>query len=272
MLRRPLILSKIRKIIYENHPEINESYKVVIESVDTINGQNCSNIIAKRVIVTVPVGVLRGNGYGISFDPPLNLDILPMHMGQYSKFFVKFKNNFWGNNQFLGILRPKAFQGVCSHWNNLDYYIPGSKMLMCSMTDEGMAKYISMNMTTNDLLKPLRNVYGTKVVNREIVTTYLSRWDQEPTTGYGSFSSFKAGYTLEDYYKFFGGAPPEYEYGNGEGVNKAGEWVVHIGGAASCFEYYEYVDGAYYAGQRSAGFVLQSLGYENVTLLRECDP
>jgi hypothetical protein len=109
------------------------------------------------------------------------------------------------------------------------------------------------------------------VVNNAVVDKYLSRWDKEPRTGYGSYSSFKAGYTLEDYYNFFGGAPAEYELGKGEGTNKAGQWVVHIGGAASCLNYYELVDGAYYAGQRSARFVLKSLGYKNVTLLRACD-
>jgi hypothetical protein len=139
------------------------------------------------------------------------------------------------------------------------------------MTDEGMKKVTSMKLITNDLLDPLRTVYGQNVVNNAVVDTYLARWDREPATGYGAFSYFKAGYTVDDYYKFYGGAPAYYKLGKGEGVNKAGQWVVHLGGSASCFNYYELVDGAYYSGKRSARFVLRSLGYKNVTLVRACD-
>jgi hypothetical protein len=138
------------------------------------------------------------------------------------------------------------------------------------MTTEGMEKYISMELTESDLLEPLRVVYGQALVDTSFEESYLVRHDLDPATGYGAFSGIQAGFTVADYYNYYGGNSPD-GFVQGEGYNSLGEWIVHISGAASCYEYHELVDGAFLAGQRSARFVLKSLGV-NINVNNKCDP
>jgi monoamine oxidase len=247
---------------------LDSTYKAIVRGVDKAG--DCLDYKAKRVIVTVPVGVLRGQGYAINFSPPLNIDVLPAVTGQYNKFFCKFTSRFWDNTQYIGILRNEQFRGVCNHWQNVDYNIPGSNILMCTLTNEGMERFHAMKLTTSDLLEPLRRVYGCDVVDNSLQETYFNRYDLDPAAGYGAYSSYQAGYTIKDFYEFYGGLSPT-GYVQGEGHNSFGEWIVHISGAASCLEYMEYVDGAFYSGQRSARYVLKSLGLSTIEVGTECE-
>ena len=244
-------------IIYDNNPTLGSTYKAIVQGVDSAD--NCVKYKTKRVIVTVPVSILRGKGYSIDFSPALNKENLPGVTGQYNKLFYKFTTKFWENKQFIGILRDNTYRGVCNHWHNIDLNNPGSKILMCTLTNEGMEKVIEMNLNTTDLLEPLRIVYGANVVDSSLQDTLFSRFDLDPSTGNGAYASFQSGYTIDQNYQFWGGNGPS-GFVKGEGYNTAGDWIVHLSGAASCFEYNEQVDGAYYAGQRSARYVLRSLG------------
>jgi Flavin containing amine oxidoreductase len=182
-----------------------------------------------------------------------------MVTGQFNKVFYQFATKFWVNRAFIGIIRDVNFRGVCNHWQNVDFNIPGSNILMCTLTNEGMEKVTAMSLTSSDLLDPLRSVYGTSTVDTSLRETFFCRYDLDPAAGHGAYSSFTAGYTLDNYYKFYGGLSPT-GFVKGEGYNGLGEWVVFFSGAASCFNYYEFVDGAFFSGQRSARYLLQSLG------------
>jgi monoamine oxidase len=222
----------------------------------------CTKYRAKRVIVTVPVSILRGNGYSINFQPPLNnIAQFPSFTGQYNKVFFRFNTSFWGPsgalNQFIGIIRSNQYRDVCTHWQNVHYNIPGSNILMCTLTDSGMAKFKSLSLTTDDLLDPLRDVYGNNTVNVAYQDVIMARWDLDPSSGYGAYASFRAGYNFDQYYALWGGRSHD-GFTQGAGYNAVGQWIVHLSGAASCFEYNEQIDGAYYSGIRSARNVLKS--------------
>lgn len=275
--------SQVTDIIYNNHRELDDTYKVLIQTVDnTVGGEvkikNCKKTYkAKRVIVTVPVSILRGNGYKIKFQPTLQIEKLPSYTGQYNKVFFTFNTDFWGSTakQFIGILSPSKYRDVCNHWSNMNTNIPNSNILMCTLTTSGMKKFISMNLTTYDLLEPLRIVYGHEVVNNAYKDVVISRWDLDPAAGFGAYASFMSGYTLDQYYSFWGGYRTHQGYMKGEGYNQYNEWIVHLSGSASCFEYNEQVDGAYCSGQRSARNVLRSFEssskYSHIQPLRECE-
>ena len=219
--------------------------------------------------MTVPVGVLRGNGYAINFDPPIETQNFPMVMGQYNRVYFKFKKQFWDTSNFIAVLRQQEDRGLCNHWQNLNVNIPGSNIIQCTLTNEGMETMVSKQLTTSDLLEPFRKVYGASVVNSELTETLFPRFDLDPTTGFGAFSYFASGYTLNQYYSFWGGGNGT-GFVKGEGYNDSGEWIVHLSGSASCFAFYEYIDGAFHSGARSARNVLRSLGYD-VSLSSPCD-
>lgn len=240
------------------------------------------------MIVTIPTSILRGNGYSINFQPIIDIQNLPYYGGQFNKVFVQFNHNFWSNNtnkqesnntsssnnnkQYIGILRESQYRGVCNHWLNFNSIVKDSNTLLCFITTEGMQNYIRMNLTENDLLDPLRIVYGIDIVNDSYEDIYMTRWDLDPSSGYAAYSSFTSGYTYNQSTLFFGGwNGNDFVEGVGYNNNANNEWIVHISGAASCFNYNEQVDGAYYSGIRSARYVLFSLGYTNIQPIYDCE-
>jgi Flavin containing amine oxidoreductase len=275
------IIIKVTDIIYDSTNTtitLNDTYKVVVRTVDTTTNTNCINYYAQRTIVTVPVSILRGNGYSINFQPTINLENLPYWTGQFTKVFFKFNTNFWSTtdheHEFIAILRNSTYRYVCNHWMNLNIPIPESNTLLCIISSVGMKKYISMNLTEIDLLEPLKVVYGTDIVTNAYESVISSRWDLDPASGYGAYSNYRSGYTYDQAKLFWGG----YDGSNndalikGEGHNNLNEWIVHLTGAASCEVYNEQTDGAYFAGKRSARHVLRSIyGNDDIELLYDCD-
>ena len=89
------------------------------------------------------MSILRGQGYAINFQPPIDVTNLPFWTGQFDKVFFKFKENFWGtDHEFIATLRNSTYRYICNHWQNLDVHLPGSKLLFCLLSDEGVKKNI----------------------------------------------------------------------------------------------------------------------------------
>ena len=101
--------------------------------VQTHNGVECTDYVARRVISTVSAGVL--NNELIEWNPPLQYsvrDYNPMEMGQYVKLFFQFEEQFWDDQEFIRVVPDTVDQrGHCHHWQNLNFgaALPGSNII-----------------------------------------------------------------------------------------------------------------------------------------------
>jgi hypothetical protein len=76
---------KVTDVIYDINEAVGSIYKAVVKGVKSDG--SCVEYKARRVIITVPAGVMSGNGYAINFSPPINSAMQPAVVGQYNKFF-----------------------------------------------------------------------------------------------------------------------------------------------------------------------------------------
>lgn len=257
----------------------------------------CNHYLAKYVIVTVPVGVLERNM--ITFVPNLFSPVGPMKMKQYMKIFYKFTTRVGDkyNNEFLlSLLKGNAAANNdrCINWQNMEakrnnikngtsgFYLPGSKIWMCTIVTEAFEELLAeakadgtgdgSTLTAqqiHDLLEPLRRVFPTSAMGENDYVYFYPDLNKRASFGYGAYSNWEIGKTTRDYYKYYGGGPIEHCQHNG--CDAAGVWRLHISGAASCFEEWEFVHGAYFAGQRSAKYVNKEMGYPVDTKFLPCD-
>lgn len=262
-------------------------------SVKGTKGTPCKEYLAKRVILTVPAGVLNNNL--IQFVPQLRYsesEYNPFKVGDYIKVFYEFKKNFWGSTlkkEFLVSLQQKDNIGKCHHWQNLEAdiyrnprlgtstrFVPGSNILFCTLIRPAFRALLNeggkMELTDTQLQKlldPLRRVFGSAVVDNNFMSVFYPKHNLNVDYGYGSYSNWVPGYSQTDYFKFYGvGTAKNCEH---NGCNEFGEWILHISGTCSCYEHWEFVHGAYYSGKRSANLVLHDLGYIDVVPASECE-
>jgi hypothetical protein len=125
--------------------------------------------------------------------------------------------------------------------------------------------------TLDALLDPLRIAYGSENVGTPL-DIYYPKLNLDADYGYGAYAYWKIGKTFTDFAKFFGGIEILTPFCDHNGCNQNDDWVLHLSGSATCFRYAELVHGGYYSGIRSAKFVLESLGYENIDAAgNDCD-
>jgi len=225
---------------------------------------------AQRVISTVSVGVL--NNDLISFNPPLkysHAQYSPYVMTQYIKVFYQFETPFWDNTEFVEITRDPADRGKCHHWQNMEVAIPGSSIIRCELMTEAFLELldpVTQDLsadTLSALLDPLRLVYGSDTVGSPIDVFY-PKLNKDVDFGFGAYGNWKIGKSFTDFAHFFGGIPVLTRPCDHNGCNNQGEWIVHLSGSASCYDHSEFVHGGFFSGQRSARFVLDDLGYNNI--------
>jgi polyamine oxidase len=298
-----------RNVTKINYDEDDDVYKARVITGPKGDG-DCNVHLAKRVILTVPAGVLNNNL--IEFVPELRYsesEFNPFKVGFYIKIFYEFKTNFWGSTlndkEFLVSLQQRDNVGQCHHWQNLeavsdltpDYgnntdYVPGSNTIFCTLIgtsfqallDETGLDEISEEQLTGKLLDPLRRVFGAAVVddNLMIDSIYYPKQNLDANHGLGSYANWAPEkstgggyYSLDDYFKFYGVGPVGYCEHNGcnkvDPYDPDAEWILHISGTCSCYAYWEFVHGAYWGGVRSANLVLYELKHIDEVPKSECD-
>lgn len=231
----------------------------------------------QRVVSTVSTGVL--NNDLITFNPPLAYPhevYSPYYMAQYVKIFYQFDIPFWDGTEFTEVTRGPANRGHCHHWQNMELAIPGSGIIRCELMTEAFLELVDADTqelsasTLDSLLDPLRAAYGPEVVG-DPIDVYYPKLNKDVDFGYGAYSAWKIGKTFTDFAKFFGGISELTGYCEHNGCNADDEWVLHLSGSASCYDYSEFVHGGYFSGQRSARHVLASLGYDVKSGNSGCD-
>ncbi|CAB9510333.1 Flavin containing amine oxidoreductase [Seminavis robusta] len=260
----------------ENIP--SQGGKTYKARVHTNNGAQCTDYVAQRVISTVSAGVL--NAGLIQFQPPLRFPAEthnPMKMAQYIKVTYQFENQFWDDIEFIRVLREAGQRGHCNHWQNMNYFMPGSNIIRCELMTEAFEELLQQGgqrnlpeSTIDSLLDPLRLVYGADVVGTPIAT-YVNNVHTDVSFGFGAYSSWEIGYTFTQFGQFYGGIDSLTAYCEHNGCNSLQEWILHFSGSHTCFDQSETVHGAMFAGQRSANFVLSELGYNVDTDKSPCD-
>jgi len=275
----PLFRHRVKSIRYNIRKEDSDVRAGV--TVKT-NKNKCIFYESQRVISTVSAGVYNNNL--IKFKPKLRFNekkFNPMKINRYLNIWYQFPTKFWeetaNQTHWIYTLRNENYDGVSLNWQNLDRegMYPGSKILVLTLVEEGFVKvfgkkYRKEKLPTRklmNLLKPLKVVFGDKY--KKPIKTIYNRFHGDRDFGFGAYSHWDKGYSPYDYFKFWGG----YDFGdyinpcnhngcNGRPNKPNTEWILYLSGAASCLELYEWVHGAWYAGEMAAYLMMESLGIE----------
>ena len=243
---------------------LGTSYKARVTTEDG------TEYIARRVISTVSTGVLEKEY--IDFSPSLKYSSAstnPYEMAQYTKIFYQFDNQFWGDTEFVEVALGPGDRGKCHHWQNMELAITGSTIIRCELMTEGFNALLDpttqelSEATLLELLDPLRTVYGNATVGTPI-DIYYPKINKDQDFGNGAYGNWKIGKSFTDFAKFFGGVTDLTNYCDHNGCNSRGEWILQLSGSASCYDYSEFVHGAFFSGQRSARHALESMGYDGI--------
>lgn len=285
----------VTKVSYSINDPI---YKTAVETNPDTSGCPKYRFEAKRVISTLPVGVLSSGD--VTFSPNLEYFDSPFNMANYIKVFYRFPDKFWealDDREFIVILKQVQNDGICHHWQSLDFpgIVLGSKILFCSLMNDALLELLGGDLTLDltdmqlkgIMLDPLRRAFGVNLVDRmvnhkDFEYHYSAFWLNR--NFYGSYENWKVGPDLKDYYRYFGGnlagsAPVvptcKQDTSAHNGCSSSGDWTLHISGSASCRTQIGFVSGAILGGERSANYVLSDIGCNgngcNVPLKTECD-
>lgn len=210
-----------------------------VTAVDTTTGE-LHEYFARRVILTVSAGVY--NHDLIQFVPPLkysDADYNPLRIQQYVKIFYHFPQRFWPNNVDYLYTIDKSHHDEVRSWQNLDRpdLFPGSRILLLTLTSEGLdavlGKHGDKDLSVDSLTAltdSLQVAFGDDFVAHDDVA--FNTFHKDPDFGYGAYSQWKKGDSVERYYHFWGGYD-FHEYVkpcHHNGCNKDKEWVVFLSG------------------------------------------
>jgi monoamine oxidase len=120
---------------------------------------------ADRLILTVPIGVLKNNT--IDFDPPLPTSkqqaIAAIGSGSLEKLYLKFPEVFWDQDvEFINWISEE--HGRWNEWLNLTYYT-GEPILLGFNAADYARKVTTLNEEeiVDDAMQVLRHLYGKKI-------------------------------------------------------------------------------------------------------------
>ena len=213
-----------------------------------VSCQNGSQFIGKKVISTLPLGVLKSNT--IIFEPklpePLTESINRLGFGNLEKVVIKFNKRFWPDDSdcFYNMSgNPfRLWLNVCNLYN-----IDSSKTLICFLAGSFAKKLVTYS-NDNDIsilaLNSLREIFGEKIIPKEeinamklIDSVIVTRWCTDPFS-LGSYSHIPKG-TLPSDYDVFG-----RQYWSG---------MLHFAGEGTFKRFPGTVHGAIFSGERAAG-------------------
>ncbi len=172
--------------------QYNKIVKVIdySENLVNVNTQDGQTFQANKVILTVPLTILKANL--INFYPPLpkekELAIQKIGMGAGLKVILKFKQPFWGENtnSIFGQLVPEYW--VASYQRSEKEY------LLTALINGVNAEFLSHQgeEAIISILNELDNLFGEGVASTNLEKSYLMDWTKEPFVR-GTYSFDKVG-------------------------------------------------------------------------------
>lgn len=210
----------------------------------TIETTNHSIYKAKKVIVTLPIGVLKSES--CNFVPKLPVEkqqaIKQIGNGILNKAVLKFEHCFWQKDAL-------SIQCFPSENSNIQVYINYQAMygkpILVALYGGDVARHMeyleqdNIAEFENQLLAPLKNIYGDKFQSPEEILT--TKWQTDPYT-LGAYSYLPSDSKLDCFDKL--AEPIE---------NK-----VYFSGEATDNKYYATAHGAYMSGMRVANEIMGS--------------
>ncbi|MFT6310885.1 MAG: monoamine oxidase [Porticoccus sp.] len=155
---------------------------------------NSGEYFADRVIVTVPLGVLKAKT--IIFEPAISAQkqtaIDKLGMGVLNKVWLKFPMMFWQQDKDREMIRYIGQdKGHFSEWLNAFKYTNQPVLLSFNAAEYGAAiESKSDQEIVDEAMNLLRTLYGDDIPNPEAIK--ISRWQSDPFS-YGSYSFMKVG-------------------------------------------------------------------------------
>ena len=210
-----------------NHIVTKIEYQDVRVTVHTKNKQ----FYAKKVLVTVPLGVLKSGD--IEFLPPLPLSkqnaISELGMGLLQKHWLLFDEVFW-DDDVIWILSVNE-----QNWECMNFVYTGKPILLCFTMGE-YAKYqesLSDSVITSDIMNVLRNTYGQNIPDP--IDVYFTKWASDKFS-YGAYSFTAVGNRPETYYE----------------ISAPVDDLIYFAGEHTHENYPATIHGAYLSGLRAA--------------------
>lgn len=144
---------------------------------------------AKRVIVTVPLGVLKAKF--IKFHPALPKYKLKaideLQMGNYEKLYLLFDEVFWDKNkEWIGLLPKNKYEG----FNIFNYYKYTQKPVLIAFTGGQLAREMDIRDSSEWIMKYLRKIYGDNIPDP--IKIKKTHWKTDPFS-LGSYSYLPIG-------------------------------------------------------------------------------
>lgn len=169
-------------------------YSGTVIKVQTNQGEKT----ADKVLVTVPIGVLKHNS--IIFNPALPQtkveSIQKINAGSYTKTYLQFPTVFWpAEKDWLTQARPIEQYGQWSEWFSL-YRCTGGAKILLGFNAGNFSKTLETTCTdqqiTDQAMNALRNLFGSNIPAP--ISSYTSRWTTDPFSRC-SYSSLGVGAT-----------------------------------------------------------------------------
>ena len=179
---------------------LNVQFNQTVKSINSSTAKvsvttNKGSFTADRVIVTVPMGVLKKGV--IKFTPALpskkTTAIAKLGMGNFNKCYLRFPSQFWPQQDWLEYIPPLAEHGKWSQWLNLGR-LTGQPILLGFNAGDfgGEIEAWSDAQIVASAMQRLRQLFGNGIP--EPIDYQITRWSQDPFS-YGAFSFFKLGST-----------------------------------------------------------------------------
>ncbi|MGB0835772.1 MAG: flavin monoamine oxidase family protein [Psychrobium sp.] len=152
-----------------------------------------SEFFADRVLVTVPLGVLKNDV--IEFIPELPKTkinaINSLGMGLLNKVYLPFPYVFWDNNVHFINYASNDIKGYWAEWLNLSAYTGAPILLGFNAGEFGsQLENLSDQEITEQAMDVLRKIYGEDIPNPTDIL--ITRWGKDPFS-FGAYSYLKIG-------------------------------------------------------------------------------
>lgn len=154
---------------------------------------NKGSFSADRVIVTVPLGVLKKGS--IKFTPALptkkTTAISKLGMGHFNKCYLRFPTQFWPQEDWLEYIPPLSQHGQWSQWLNLAR-LTGQPILLGFNAGDfgGQIEAWSDAQIVAGAMTRLKQMFGSGIPDP--IGFQITRWSQDPYS-YGAYSFYKLG-------------------------------------------------------------------------------
>ncbi|KAL9090251.1 MAG: hypothetical protein Q9159_002056 [Coniocarpon cinnabarinum] len=207
---------------------------------------------ARHAICTFSLGVLQAAHAGdapVSFDPVFpswkQSAIASFGMGIYTKIFLQFEpsEQFWDQNTQFFLYASPTTRGYYPVWQSLAApgFLENSGILFVTVVDAESRRVEAQDdaTTLSEVLEVLRQMFGAQVPQPKAFM--YPRWGQMPWA-YGSYSNWPTGVTLRQHQNL-----------------RANVGALWFAGEHTHPEYYGFLQGAYFEGQRVAESVAACL-------------